>query len=355
MKSFKNPELITMKKTDRIHLLYLSFFLLYSIGLIGQSTEQDTLNYDYYNQWILLKANYSTQSDSYSLTSKKSEDFRIDTNNQHKIFLSADYQFISFSFGFSPKIFDGDNDRLKGKSSFSDFGLKFFFGRWTQEFNLANVRGYYIKNTGDFIPNWRERSDPYIQIPTFQNDRYSGATYYIWNDKFSYKAIGNQTLWQKNSSGSWVSGLNYDYSRVSYRFSTLYDVENDYNMSAVAGYFYNLVLGKRWSISETIRPGLGIRVARNTSKDSGAQDRNVSTYFTQSLNGGINLSYNTERWIGGASFETDCYWLVDDGDRITNRNLFGLLYIGYRFGAPRVVSNAYKEVNNKIDKLRHRN
>ncbi|MGK0385403.1 MAG: hypothetical protein ACI849_000004 [Patiriisocius sp.] len=156
-----------MKKEKLLRLLLLSFS---SIALSQNETSKDTLAILSFADKVMVKVNVDTQTDSYVDRDNTSSDLRLSANNNYRLTLSLDYKLVGFSFGFSPRFISSNNDDdLKGKYSFSDYQFRGFLGKWTQEVYYKKSQGFYVENTGDFDPSWREGIDPYLQFPDLKN------------------------------------------------------------------------------------------------------------------------------------------------------------------------------------------
>ena len=141
----------------KISILLLQ--VIFSINSFSQnSTTLDSTSILSYGDKLVVKLNIDTQSNTYLINDKLANTNLVVTpNNSLRFSLSLDYEFIGVSIGFSPKFLPGnDDDDLKGKSSFTDYGFRFFLGNWTQELIYSNIQGYYIENTQDFFPGWEE-------------------------------------------------------------------------------------------------------------------------------------------------------------------------------------------------------
>ncbi|HJY14230.1 MAG TPA: DUF4421 family protein, partial [Flavobacterium sp.] len=206
---------ITNHNTIGLCVFLITFFLNFSTLYSQNEKTQDTANFIYYPDKIMIRTNLSTQSDNYLLNNKKGSNLDLETNNSYKLFLSVDYKFIGFSYGFYPKFFGGNKDEdLKGKSTFSDYNFRFFLGRWLQTVNYSKTKGYYVANMSEFDPTWVEGKDPYLQFPDFKTLQLGMSTSYIFNPKFSLKSITSFTEWQKKSAGSFVPSLIYSYNTI---------------------------------------------------------------------------------------------------------------------------------------------
>ena len=122
-------------------------------------------NFISYFDKILIKANASSQADQYALRDPNGTDLQLRANNEFKTFLSLDYEFIGFSVGFTPRFLKAnDDDLLKGHSSFTDYKVQLLPGQWLQTVAFKKTKGYYVENTGDFVPGWQKDQDPYLQL-----------------------------------------------------------------------------------------------------------------------------------------------------------------------------------------------
>ena len=233
--------------------LVFAVLFLANCPVFGQKKETDTSNFVFYPEKIMIRTNLSTQTDSQILEDKTGDDLDLETNNSYKVFLSVDYKFIGFSYGFYPHFIGGNKDEdKKGKSKFSEYNLRFFLGKWVQTIDYSRIKGYYIENTQDFSPDWNPDVDPYIQFPDLKITKYGMSTSYIFNPKFSLKSITSFTEWQKESAGSFVPTLIYDYKRTSLETTILKTEQNEYDVSLGAGYFYNFIIHKRFYIAPNL-------------------------------------------------------------------------------------------------------
>lgn len=333
--------------------IFLSIFLLNFTTLYGQNEKtQDTTNFIYYPDKILIRTNLSTQSDSYSLRDKKGTNFDLETNNSYKLFLSIDYKFIGFSYGFYPKFFGGNKDEdLKGKSTFSDYNFRFFLGRWLQTVNYSKTKGYYVGNMSDFAPNWVEGKDPYLQFPDFKTLQLGMSTSYLFNPKFSLKSITSFTEWQKKSAGTFLPSLIYTYNTIRSKADDLDGKQKEFDIRLAAGYYYNFIIRKKFYIAPNLSPSLGVKFMHDKSVSGGVQTIDKKTYFTRNLDGGLKMGYNAERVLFGASlnFSVSSY-NEDKFTVISNDKVYGLLYFGYRFNAPNFIRKPVEKIDEKIKK-----
>lgn len=332
-------------------LLLLLFIFLHSAKFSAQNlSKKDSTNFIYYPDKIMVRANLSTQTDSYFLRSKESFNLKLVPNNDYKVFFTVDYKFIGFSYGFFPKIFGGANNdnASKGKSSFSDYNFRLFLGHWLQNFNYSKVRGYYVENTADFLPDWK-KGDPYLQFPNMKNETFGMSTSYVFNPKFSLKSITSFTEFQKHSAGSFIPTFSYEFLRSSFNQDEINTKEDNFNFKLGLSYFYNFILNEKFYIAPNFTPSLGVRFSKDTSTESGVKSVDNQTYFTKFLEGGIKLGYNSNNILFGASFNFNANWYNEDSkNHIENDKIYGLLYFGYRFDAPKFIAKPIEKAEEKL-------
>lgn len=329
-------------------LVFVSLFLCFAVQVNAQ---QDTTDIKSYADQVMIRANLDTNLESYVFSEgeegkEKQQIFSI--NNKTKVSLSLDYRIISATISFAPGFFSENKDNeLKGSSSYTDFSVRFFPNRFIQSLYYKNVKGFYLENMKEVFPRWRD-GDPYMQFPDLRVQSFGGSTSYILNKNFSIRSIYTQGEWQKKSSGSWVPFVDYDLNIFSNKIDDHSIKETQYKIGANMGYFYNWVLGKRINIAPYIALGLGGKFStyKNIEGDS---PRTNAQYLTLRMEGGLHVGYNTDRFLFGGKMNFSAYAYNQRTDQtVQNNNVYGLLYIGYRFAPPRVVKNTYDNVQKKI-------
>ncbi|MDU8885777.1 DUF4421 family protein [Yeosuana sp. MJ-SS3] len=331
------------------HLLLYVFLI--SVNFYGQNaTQKDSTSIVSFADKIIIKANLSTQTDTYILRTDNTVDLKVEPNNNYKLFLSLDYQFIGISLGFAPNfITDNQDDNLKGKSSFSDLQFRMFLGNWVQGIYYNKIKGYYIKNTHDFVDDWIKGEDPYIQIPNLKNVTWGMSTAYVFNPKFSYRNLVYQTEWQKKSAGSFVPILYYNYNNSGFTFLGSESEEKSFNIRLATNYYYTLVIKENWFISPYVSPSLGVRFVNDKSIINDIKSTEYKTLITRQLEGGLQLGFSSKRIIFGGSYNFSANWYNEDKNSNTeNDRIYGILYFGYRFDTPKFIENSYNWLTNKF-------
>ena len=331
------------------HLLLMITPLFFCIA--QNSKEVDSTRIVSYADKFVVKINVDTQTDIYTVRNNQNgSELIIVPNNNYRVFLSLDYEFLGVSIGFSPTFFPGNNDDdFRGESSFSDFKFRAVLGQWIQGFQMSTIKGYYVENSGDFLPGWTEGLDPYLQIPDLTSKTFGMSTSYSFNPNFSFRNILYQTEWQKKSAGSFIPALFYSYDRLSYSLGDEQLKEDAFPIRLSLAYFYTAVIEENWFISWNLAPSLGVRFANSTleSNDMISTENNTATSY--SLEGGFQVGYASKKIIFGSGFSFNFNgYNEDELNTIGNDKAYGLVYFGYRLDAPGFISKTYDKLAEKI-------
>lgn len=306
--------------------------------------QKDTSAIVNYSDKIILKLNLDTRTDAYLYENKQDNSrLHLVPNNRFRLFLSLDYEFIGLSVGFVPQFLGANSDNdLKGESSFTDYQFRFFLGRWVQSLAFSKISGYYVRNTGDFVPDWEKGIDPYVQFNGLSSTQYGMSTAFVFNPNFSYRNIVYQNEWQKTSSGSFVPTLYYSYNIFDFDQDGLVSTDKYFNLRLAPSYYFTYVLHRKWFISTNISPSLGVRFSKSETVVDNANASERNTFFTRNISAGLNFGYSSERIIFGFNANFSADWYNEDSVSSTeNDQLYGVVYLGYRFDAPKAVANIF--------------
>lgn len=330
--------------------------MLFLFAILSKAqTDTDTANIKSYADQVMIRANLDTNIESYVFSAGKGKDeFEtiLSINNKTKTSVSIDYKIISATISFAPRFLEGNNDdKMKGKSSYTDLSFRFFPGRFIQNVYYKNVRGFYVENMKDLSSEWQEGRDPYIQFPDLRVQTFGGSTSYILNENFSARSIYTQGEWQKKSSGSWIPFVDYDLTIFRNTIDGVKSKEIQYNIGGNIGYFYNWVIGKKVSISPYLAVGIGGKFSSYKDIEN-ERARENAQYATMRMQGGLHAGYNTDRFLFGGKLNFSAYaYDQKQNQTIENNTVYGLLYIGYRFAPPKVVEKTYDKIQKKIPVL----
>jgi hypothetical protein len=327
---------------SRYNLIFIIGFFI--VGYGQEAKQPDSARIVSFSDKLILKVNLDTQFDDYKIRNITDNSLlKIASNNDFRLFLSLDYEFIGASIGFSPNFFSGNvDDELKGNSSFTDYRFRFFLGNWVQGVHYSRIKGYYVENTSDYIPFWKEGTDPYLQFPDLKSTSWGMSTAYVFNPDFSYRNVIYQTEWQKKSAGSLVPTLFYNYNRLSFSIEDASSIEDYFNIRLAIPYYYTWVLNEKWFVAPFLAPSIGIRFSKYLDTTPEGFIKSKDSYTTQALDGGIQLGYSSRKVIFGVNLNFDVNGYKENSETtITNDKLYGLLYFGIRLTPPKAVSKFF--------------
>lgn len=295
----------------------------------GQENDSQTISYV---DKLAYGVDFSTDFSEFIIHNNDS-DFHLVTNNDVKMTLRMNYKFLNLSFGFAPGFLPGnDDDDLKGESKFTEYKVNMFPGQFVQNLFFRRMKGFYVENTEDFFPLWQEGTNPYFQFSDLKSIEWGGYTGFVLNKDFSLRALLSRQEWQLESSGGFVPALRYDFTKLTNPFDDgSYGKENQVDLRADLGYYYNWVITPKVNFAPYVRAGIGPKFSKYTL--DGVVEKN--NYFVKDYGGGIEIGYNTDQLYLGVRGSFNGYsYKNEDDNNITNNLWHGLFYIGYRFEAP---------------------
>lgn len=336
-------------------------FFLFTIQFYGQddfsykSTKSihDTTYVKDLADKLIVKLFVDSKVDSYNFFQKNSDEmYSIAPSINSKISVSLDYEIFAFTLSVPKKMspFKSEHE-LKGETKNISFSFGFFLNKWYQNFYYSDTKGYYIVNTDEFVPEWLQGIDPYLQLPNFRARKFEGTTSYVLNgNRFSYRSFLYQTQIQKKSVGSFIPSLKY-----LYLYHSDGDQEYDYDhhadifsLSAVLAYQYNWVISSNFFFSAGANIGVGFRKSKDFfSAENERLTRHYSSLSnTLGFNG--NLNYQNKRFFCGLKCITSETTAKEDEESSVNNSIFySMVYLGYRFDAPHLISKKYNKIIKK--------
>lgn len=345
-------------------LFYTIFIILFSGSMSVAQNEIDTIQAKNnlvfirtFDTLINLKLNIHSEYERFMQDDGAGYhvDLRPNISLSNKI--SVSYRYISFGFSFAPKFIPGNNDNdIQGKTRGWSFGFG-LNGRIVQDLNVGFVKGFYLKNTQDFIPDWIEGNDPYILLPDIKIAYIRGLTGYKFNPNFSLKAIHSQTEAQQHSAGSFIPFLSYDYFEIDNKSDDVNQSNSqksaNLRMIANLGYSYTFVINKHIYLSASISPAFGFQRTRLTTRMPLAED-NISRYTDAvfRIQEKIGIGYQSDRFFAGAEgfFAQSKLNENKTALQLQVNNVYFQVFLGYRFVSPRFIRKTTDEVKSLAPK-----
>ncbi len=308
-----------------------------SLSMYSQKYSSDYI--EKMNNTINVKFSLDNDIESFQYISND-EEYIINPNTNIRTTLHANYRFLSFKIGYSPRILSGHDEDNKGKTKVFKIQSDIYIKNFMQTFEYSKIKGYYADNINQ--PSEFE----FIILPHLQTSTFRSTTRYKFNEDYSLKALLTQTEIQRKSAGSIISSLSFYKSDLINK-----DGVKDLFSKGIyvnTGYFYTLVINHRWYSNLGISPGLGIEFNKiNTKIDEDIITDN-QTGIIASLNSEIGFGYNSDKFYSGLDFRLNAIYRSEDSvaDFDTVRGIFNV-FIGYRFGSPRLIEDSMDWLEDK--------
>lgn len=329
----------------RANLFQITFcFFLMALPLISNAQLKDTLKQVIENGYIERMDNYvgvkislSNATETFNVITPTGPNIELYPNTATYARFGFNYRFISGGFRIAPSFLPGNGDEeTKGKTKEFALGMELIFRHFFQSIGYSGVRGYYLNNTKDYYPSWKE-GDPYVKFPDLKYTGFEGSSGYSFNPRLSLRALSSQTDRQLKSAGSFIILSKYRYyimndkSEASPKHTTQRADNLEINIGI--GYNYVFVIRKYFYASLGLTPYIGylhshIKTDYYTHIEYGNQNNRIigwDSRFALGYNGrtffaGCNLN------AGGESFHQQNTPVYDDGAQVTYQ-----IFVGFRF------------------------
>ncbi|MEN8187654.1 MAG: DUF4421 family protein [Bacteroidota bacterium] len=319
---------------------WIKLILLFFIPVTLYSQNFDSEYIERMDNTLNMKLSLDNDIESFEYKDEDTK-YTVQPNTNIRTTLHANYRFISFKLGFSPRIFSDHDEDNKGKTTVFKIQTDLYYRNWMQTFEYFRIEGYYAENI--FETNGLE----FIKLPHLKTKTFRSTTRYKFNKNYSLKALLTQTEIQRRSAGSFISSLNYYDTDLTNR-----DGVQDMHTKGImvnTGYFYTLVINRSWYSNFGISPGIGVEFNKvNTDTDEGfITDK--ETGLTGNINTRLGFGYNSSRFYTGLDFRLSAIGRSQKSiaDFDTVRGIFNI-FMGYRLDAPRLIKDS-------VDWLEERN
>lgn len=335
----------------KLRSLYILFVLI-SSSLFAQNdhieTDTDSIqdivyaeqksDYIYvYKNRVTGRLFYVNTSNSLRINDRDSDiSADLTPNKQNRIGTSVAFRSINISYSFAPNFLAKNQDNED--SRLFNFNLRTYFGKHLmQTLDIYSQKGFYLNNKSNDFSFYSNRT---------KSLKIGGATSYIMNENFSFRAIVSQDEKQLKSAGSFIPRIVYYYTDYNVDFEDTLGVPPDgsksFDVALAPSYFYNLVPTKNLFLSAGVSAGIGINYSK---EDSGPS----STALLTELDFRSSLTYDVDNFYLGAHYSYLVLNHNSDSSTYLNDNIpFLQFFVGYRFKAPRTLVNKADEVNKKL-------
>ncbi|WP_339840505.1 DUF4421 family protein [uncultured Maribacter sp.] len=309
----------------------IKIVLFFSMLCISQlANAQDSAYKEAFPDKITFRLSLQSTSNNFTLRDKitraKTE---FIPNDKSYLGLSVLFRFLEVDFGYAPNFLSENKDNEDSK--LITFNIRTFFGQFMQTVDFYKQKGFFIRTQDLTLP-----------IDDLKTIKIGGTSSYIFNRDFSFRAIGFQNEWQKESAGSFIPGISYYYTKFKLEDPVLENqLEHSFKLAVGPGYYYNWVFDENFLISAGGTGGLGF----NLSKSHGETSLTGLAQLIFRMTGG----YNSESFFSGVNINTQLLTHTSADNLILDDSISFLeFYIGYRFDAPKKWINKADEISRKF-------
>lgn len=294
------------------------------------TAQSDSISYiRTFPEKITVRTSYLNTSNNFRITNKEDDlSILLEPNTREYVGISFLFRSVELDLGYSPKFLKENRDNENSKLFTLNFRM--FLGKWMQTINFYQQKSFAAT-----------LGEEELLLPDVNTLKVGGRTSYIFNPKFSFRAIGFQNEWQLKSAGSFIPSLTYYYTNFDFDVDGYQDQVKSFDIAAGPGYYYNLVIDRNFIISGGGNIGAGV----NFSKD----ETESLTSFLFETNLRAALGYNSEHFFTGINTS---FTLLEHSERRTARLddqlFFFEVYLGYRFDAPKIFMEWADKINSKI-------
>jgi hypothetical protein len=265
--------------------------------------------------------------------------FNLNPNKQDRIGASVSFRSITISYSFAPDFIAENQDNANSKL----FNLEFrtYFGKhWMQSLDLFQEKGFYLEN-----------NEVNLYFPRFKSFKIGGATSYIFNENFSFRAIVSQDEKQIKSTGSVIPRIVYYYTKLNIRTENNFTDEelHSFDIAFAPSYYYNFVPTKNFFLSLGASAGIGLNHSKNIDNNNLQEDETLTSLVTE-LNFRGSLTYDISNFYIGTHYN---YLILnhntDRSSYINDEIPYFQIFAGYRFKAPKKLVQKADAINKKIN------
>lgn len=313
---------------------FLFLILFFTAFCQAQNTDTIPTTIEKYNDAIKLRLGFSNSFNSFHIKDGASHlDFTLSPNQRLRSTLTLMYRFIEIDLGYTPQFirFNKD-DAIRGRTKFYNLGTRLYFGRWMQELQYGKTKGFYVDR--DDIGTTEN-----ILFPHFQVQKIGGSTSYIFNPKFSFRAIFLQSEWQRQSAGSFVPSVSYYFTEIKNNNPSK---DNIIDVAVGPGYYYNWIIQDQFLVSGGGYAGVGYNATKTVYTDNTPDETFDGISFQAQFR--LTLGYNSERFYAGAATSLNSFSYSSEAKiHVQDQQQFLEFYIGYRFKASEKINRMFEK------------
>ncbi len=284
-----------------------------------------------------------------------SKDFKLllAPNEINNLSFGFSYRYLDLGLSFSPQFLNaGQDQKQKGKSDQFSLGTGFSIHRFKLNIDFSSVKGFYLKNSNEFLRAAVLPDTPYVVFPDLRVGYFSIMVRYNANQKFSTAALTGGTQIQRRTAWTVLPTLQF----ATYNFhdnskNTGVQNENTYStdLNVILPMAVTLVISPKFSTSLGAGPSLGVDFFKSVSLDDSSKVvLTKGTKFTSGYSLQTSVNYHTDRFFAGFESRVRGYGhKIEDISRLVKQYSYFQVFIGLRLRAPGYAKRSLDWVNEK--------
>ena len=318
-----------------------------------RSKTRDSVYITRFDTLLHLQSWISAHQLEYKLVYSKDFKLLLSPQQINNLSFGFSYRYLDLGLSFSPDFLNTGQDKAeKGKSEQFSFGTGFSVHRFKLNVDLSSVKGFYLKNSKDFLKAAVLPDTPYLVFPDLRVGYFSVMVRYNPNKNFSTAALAGGTQIQRRSTWTVLPAFQF----ATYNFhndATSQGVQNESTRSTDLNLLLPVVgthvYSRKFSASLGAGPSFGVDFFKSVSlNDSNKVVVSKGTKATTGYSLQISLNYHTERFFAGFEFKFRNYGhKIEDISRLIKQYSYFQLFIGWRLRAPGFAKKSLDWVNKK--------
>lgn len=307
--------------------------------------EKSTSDYiEKYNDKLNLRLGLVSNVNKIRVTVAEDSTFSLTPNENLKLEIAAQYDFLNLSYSYTPNFIPGNNDDvLKGETSNRAFGVNIFLNRVFGRVSASNTKGYYLENTREIYPTYPEGE--FVLYKTMQRKQLQIELGYNLNTNFSYKAYSIFNERQKISAGSFIPRIVYSKNKFEQSDDGSNHERTNDRLTISGNYVRTFVIRKHTTITFGLGLGGGVTYIEDRDDNEEIPYKNYKNSLVQGefL---LQIGHNSDRLFYGYSASTRVTGELETeiDNAFSDQSVISRFYLGYRFNPPKALTKAFEGI-----------
>lgn len=335
-----------------LHYMKLFFTIIACWAFWGNLLSQDSKNSSYYERidslWHITTG-FQTNNAEFLVRYPNRQKVILTPATAVQQYIKMEYGVLYVKAGYTPGWANPDKSAITGQNKRTEIGVGFTLKGLDIDLSRQKARGYYIRNTKDYIPSWMP-GQPYLQIPNLNTSLYSFQIGLSTRSTLPVGALYSERTRLLKNTWSFIPSFSFYWIEMHNDAPMqpgLYnnDRHRDFNLRLPMAFamttksgWYAIVLGG---------PVVGLSLFSTELYDTNLRPSvQRSSHLALGYTSKIRAGYNGKKWYTGISAFSEQYFTTLQDVR-TTRNFSGAeIHIGTRIPPFRLL----KKTNHLLEK-----